>query len=123
MTGGVDDEQTGNIEVEVALVEGEGALLDGRLRNIRRADLLSDATRLAVLNVRATDVVENLRLAGVDVTEDADDRAAQLVLGPYQLLLPRAARRSSFATRMRSSRCAQCSSSLSYSELLYSELL
>eukprot|EP00976_Prorocentrum_cordatum_P086331 1186469-Prorocentrum_minimum.AAC.1 len=57
-----------------------GALRDGVCRNIRGPDLLSDPARLPVLHVGPTDLVQDLGLARVHVTEDAHDGTPQVVL-------------------------------------------
>ena len=53
----------------------ERDVLAARQRDVVRADVLRDAARLAGDDVRLADVVEQRRLAVVDVTHDRDDRA------------------------------------------------
>lgn len=63
-TWGVDDEQAGNLELElVALAQVLGPRADVGARHIRGADLLRDAARLAVLHVGPSHVVQDLRFA------------------------------------------------------------
>ena len=50
----------------------------------RRADLLRDAARLAVLDVGLADAVQELRLARVDVAHDAADGAPEAVVRPVR---------------------------------------
>ena len=54
--------------------------LAARQRHVVRADVLRDAAGLARDDVRLADVVEQRRLAVVDVTHDRDDRRARLEL-------------------------------------------
>ncbi len=60
----VDDEQAGDAQVELAaFAQRLRARADVGAGHVGRADLLRDATRLAVLHVRPPHVVQDLRLA------------------------------------------------------------
>lgn len=81
MTWGVDDEETGNLELELAIgVDDRRLLLDCIDREVRCADLLRDASRLALLDVGLPDLVEQLGLSGIDVPENTANRRAEVVL-------------------------------------------
>jgi len=72
--------------------------LEALYGEVRGADLLRDAARLALLHVGAPDLVQQRRLARVDVAEHDADGGAQPVRGPrrhgpLQALLPRDVRR------------------------------
>lgn len=57
VTGRVDDEQTRNLVVELAVpVEDLGLFLDGRDGEVGGSDLLSDTSRLTLLDVGLTDL-------------------------------------------------------------------
>ena len=71
-------------------------LLQRTIIKERRAYLLGNPTGLAVLDVRLADLVQQLGLAGIDVTHDTADRRPQTTLGavvvapllPCEALLP-----------------------------------
>ncbi|EPE03432.1 hypothetical protein F503_07735 [Ophiostoma piceae UAMH 11346] len=80
VTGRVDDQQAGHLEVERAVLVDDGRLLlDGVDGEVRGADLLRDATSFALLDVGLAHLVEQLGLAGVDVAHDAADGRAQVI--------------------------------------------
>ena len=58
--------------------EGDLAVVD---HNLRSADCLGNAARLAGSDTGVTDGVEEARLAVVDVAHDGDDRGARLKVG------------------------------------------
>lgn len=71
MTGCVDDQQTGHLELELAvLVDDLGLLLDGLDRKVGSTNLLSDTTSFALLDVGLADLVEQLGLSGIDVAQN-----------------------------------------------------
>jgi len=53
--------------------------LEGLAGDVGRPDLLSDPTRLVVLNIGSSDVVQYLRLACIDVTQNAANRGPEIV--------------------------------------------
>ena len=64
----------------------ERDVLAVRQRDVVRADVLRDAARLAGDDVRLADVVEQRRLAVIDVTHDGDDRRTRReILGACRL--------------------------------------
>lgn len=73
MPRGIDEEQTGDIELLVAdeLLAHLVDVLDG---DFGGSNVLCYETCLALPDSRAPDVVEQAGLAMVDVTQDADDR-------------------------------------------------
>jgi hypothetical protein len=77
VSGRVDDEQAGHCVVDRRQVGR--ALLDGVDGKVGGADLLRDPAGLALLHVRAPQVVQQLCLARVHVAQDAADGRAQLL--------------------------------------------
>lgn len=56
-------------------------------RHVGSTDLLCDAARLSVLHIGPTELVQDLRLAGVHVTQYADDGRTQRVVCFVRLIL------------------------------------
>ena len=78
VTRRVDDQQTGDLERLLReLMDHFGCLADGLDGYVGGAVLLRDAARLAVLDVGAAELVQNFRLARVDVAQHAHDMGAQ----------------------------------------------
>ena len=75
MARGVDEQQPRDAE-GLAFHEIAAGLHDGRERDLRRADVLRDAARLASRDARAADAVEEGRLPMVHVPEDGHDGLA-----------------------------------------------
>mmetsp|Transcript_55092 Transcript_55092/g.159527 ORF Transcript_55092/g.159527 Transcript_55092/m.159527 type:complete len:585 (+) Transcript_55092:229-1983(+) len=72
----VDDHDSRNLDVEVGVHLFR--LLDQRdIGEEGRADLLRDTTSLTLLHIGAADLVQQLRLAGIDVTHDHQNRRPQ----------------------------------------------
>ena len=81
VTRRVNNQQTGDLVFLRAVCIQNRCLLPDRIhREVRRADLLCDTTGFALLDIRLTDLVEQLGLAGIDVTENAADRTTKVVL-------------------------------------------
>jgi hypothetical protein len=79
--GGVDDEETGHLKLELAVGVNHGRLLlDGLDREVGGTNLLSDTTGLALLDVGLANLVEQLGLAGIDVPKNTANGRAQIVL-------------------------------------------
>ena len=64
------------------LVQNSRLRLDRLNREIRRTDLLRNPSRLALLNIRLPDLIQQLRLARIDVSQDTADRTSQIILAP-----------------------------------------
>ena len=80
VTGGIDDEETGNLELELAVaVDNSRLLLDGLNGEVSGTNLLSDTTGFAFLDVGLTNLVEQLRLTGIDVTKNTANGRAKVV--------------------------------------------
>ena len=78
VAGSVDDEQTGDLQRQVVEFGHHfGLFFDGVDGDVGGADLLGDSTGLAVLDVGPSQFVQNLRLARVDVAQDANHRRPQ----------------------------------------------
>jgi hypothetical protein len=74
VTGRVDDQQTGYLELEAAvLVDDCSLLLDGLDWEVGGTNLLSDTTGFAFLDVGLTDLVEQFGLSGIDVSQNTAD--------------------------------------------------
>jgi hypothetical protein len=79
----IDDQETGHLELEAAVAVDHGRLLlDGVYREVGSTDLLGNTTSFALLDVGLSNLVEQLRLSGIDVTQNTADGRAQVVLGP-----------------------------------------
>lgn len=71
MTRGIDDKKTGNLELELAvLVDNSCFLLNGFGWEVCSTNLLSDTTGFALLDVGLSDLVKELGLSGIDMTEN-----------------------------------------------------
>ena len=71
MTWCVDDKETGNLELErTVLVDDSGLLADGIDREVCRTNLLRDTTGFTLLNIGLTNLVKELGLSSIDVTEN-----------------------------------------------------
>ena len=64
------------------LIQNGRLRLDSLNREIRRTDLLRNPSRLALLNIRLPDLIQQLRLARIDVSQDTADRTSQIILAP-----------------------------------------
>ncbi|RBQ68079.1 hypothetical protein VDGD_21613 [Verticillium dahliae] len=83
VTGRVDDQKTRDLELESAVGVDNGRLLpDGLDGEVCGTDLLGDTASLALLDVGLSDLVEKLRLSGIDVTENTANGRPEVVLGP-----------------------------------------
>jgi hypothetical protein len=80
VTGCVDDQQTRHLELELAvLVDDLGLLLDGLDWEVGSTNLLSDTTCFAFLDVGLTDLVEQLGLSGIDVSQNTANGRPEVV--------------------------------------------
>jgi len=75
---GVDHKHTRCVDLKL-IVDLLGLLLESVNWEIRRTNLLSNTTRFALLYVRVADLVEQLRLAGIDVAENANNRRPEML--------------------------------------------
>jgi hypothetical protein len=68
------------LELKLAiLVDNIGFLLDGLDREVGRTDLLCDTTGFTLLDVGLANLVEQLRLAGIDMAENTANGRAEVV--------------------------------------------
>mmetsp|Transcript_18769 Transcript_18769/g.54005 ORF Transcript_18769/g.54005 Transcript_18769/m.54005 type:complete len:744 (-) Transcript_18769:425-2656(-) len=82
VTRRIDDEHTGDIDVELLRLVQSGRLrLQRLLLKEGGTNLLRNTTGLTALNVRLTDLIEQLGLAGIDMTHYDDDGTTQIVAG------------------------------------------
>ena len=82
VTRRVDDQQTRDLELQLAVgIDDSSLLLDSIDREVRGTDLLGDTSRLAFLNIGLSNLVEQLRLACIDVSQNTADGGSQVVLG------------------------------------------
>ena len=87
----IDDHQTRHAHVNLFLLDERSHAINQRLlREEGGANLLRDATGLAILHVGAPDVVEQLRLAGIDVAHDTHDARTQPIRRTRRLGILRA---------------------------------
>lgn len=78
----IDNQETGDLELELAIRVDDGRLLsDGLDREVCSTDLLCDTTGFAFLDVGLSNLVQKFRLSGIDVTQNTANRGSQVVLG------------------------------------------
>jgi len=84
---GIDDQQTGDLDFVVILVDDSRLVLDGGSREEGGTDLLSDTSSFALLDRSLTDLklayisdkthlVEELGFTGIDVSENTTNRTS-----------------------------------------------
>jgi hypothetical protein len=71
----IDDKQTRDLHLEsTILVDDSSLLLESVDREVCGTDLLGNTTSFALLHVCLTDLVEQLRFTGIDVTKNTANR-------------------------------------------------
>jgi hypothetical protein len=81
--GGIDDEQSRDLELESAVLVDNGCLLlDSFDWEVGSSDLLSDTASFTFLNVGLPNLVKKFGLASIDVSQNTADGRTQVVLGP-----------------------------------------
>lgn len=69
MARGINDQETGDLELKLIVLVNDGRLrFDGLNREVCSTNLLGNTSSLALLNVGLSNLVKKLRLSGIDVS-------------------------------------------------------